>query len=861
MAIQDDFTIDYVDRKITYTTAFVDDRPPSIYTVNELYSFLQDTFDEPAQMDDPVPMSAQTPTQYTFIYPWFIDDESIKGLYGGSIQTSGWTAAGTTGITALRWQDAPSNVPDAGEIGQVMTGAGGATGVFLAFDATRQVIWVRDTNATAWVAGENVTGTDTDFNIMANNGISSGDTVWANLFSVGSLQTETEIYIGQEDDELGGTAFHDADADSRFERRIEKIAEWWDSDVDFATGSPNLLGGAGHFDVLIRTQELGVAIDSSNLAVFARQQSKIYSHFELVGGVGNFVVPFASTGADLNANSGSYNIGFDTGSGGKGQLDIGDVIENDAATPVGRLRAVVTAVVGTTSGDFDFYLIGEDEADGTLRQLIENEDVKVRGDAFQFLIDATGTPLTSINGGLAQGITVTFADFQVDVDEAGGTEEYAGQIDCNSVALADVYERMQFYTNRGNQDGTVAATPDTLLPGGGATAEGSEFYRAVGDLVFAYDGGIGTQPTEGNLVTNGAGAYGVVVSTTPGVTGTMVLTATKGTWAEDDSVAEIDAAASNEVFINEPVTGPRAITDKTDAPFGSFAGGRWFVAQGIVLVNVPAADANNWETIDLTGTRRAPPASRTITFAGLIANDRVFLAEVDTVGGIDVTKNQNGVGAAGAAVSDTTIPLDSTVALDVPTSGMVRVVDDSSTIGEEYRFDYSAVSGTNVTLRASANFTGTCEVAGASPTVLVDTGDFSANFGDNGELKTGMMIRDTTTGAFATVLRRIDANSIETTVLSSGTWATTNGWEANQVVVALVDADTIYFPYIDAVATGTSVAVTIKFVSITESIARMRFSDPDIGGQRVLPFELTGVQITDANLTITAIRTDDTIAS
>ena len=79
MAIQDDFTIDYVDQKITYTTPFVDDRPDptKIYTANELYSFLQDTFDEPAQMDDPIPMSAQTPTQYTLLYPWFIYNESL----------------------------------------------------------------------------------------------------------------------------------------------------------------------------------------------------------------------------------------------------------------------------------------------------------------------------------------------------------------------------------------------------------------------------------------------------------------------------------------------------------------------------------------------------------------------------------------------------------------------------------------------------------------------------------------------------------------------------------------------------------------------------------------------------------------
>lgn len=62
MAIQDDFSIDLVNSRITYTTNFVNDRPPNIYTVNQLYSWLQDTFDEPGYMQYTVPMSAQTPT-------------------------------------------------------------------------------------------------------------------------------------------------------------------------------------------------------------------------------------------------------------------------------------------------------------------------------------------------------------------------------------------------------------------------------------------------------------------------------------------------------------------------------------------------------------------------------------------------------------------------------------------------------------------------------------------------------------------------------------------------------------------------------------------------------------------------------
>jgi hypothetical protein len=125
-----------------------------------------------------------------------------------------------------------------------------------------------------------------------------------------------------------------------------------------------------------------------------------------------------------------------------------------------------------------------------------------------------------------------------------------------------------------------------------------------------------------------------------------------------------------------------------------------------------------------------------------------------------------------------------------------------------------------------------------------------------------MFIRNDTQSEYAIVLRKITNNQIETTPLTgSATWDNSETWTANAPVLALVDADTVYFPFIDDVATGTSIVKTIKFVITTETIARARFSDPDIGGQRIQPFVQPGVQITDANLTITAIRNDDLIAS
>src|SRR3989344_1969490 len=66
-------------------------------TVNLLYSALQNLFDELAQMDDGVPMSAQTPTEYTIGIidsgdkdPWFIDRTSVEHLTGGALKTASW---------------------------------------------------------------------------------------------------------------------------------------------------------------------------------------------------------------------------------------------------------------------------------------------------------------------------------------------------------------------------------------------------------------------------------------------------------------------------------------------------------------------------------------------------------------------------------------------------------------------------------------------------------------------------------------------------------------------------------------------------------------------------------------------------
>lgn len=81
MAIQDDWTVNYTAKTITHTSG------TTVYTVNSWYSWLMDLFDELSQMDDPVPVSAQTPTAYSFINGWTFGTPTtdIQFLNGGAI--------------------------------------------------------------------------------------------------------------------------------------------------------------------------------------------------------------------------------------------------------------------------------------------------------------------------------------------------------------------------------------------------------------------------------------------------------------------------------------------------------------------------------------------------------------------------------------------------------------------------------------------------------------------------------------------------------------------------------------------------------------------------------------------------------
>ncbi len=242
MAIADDVSIDYVNKIIGR------DSSPSatLYTVNELYSYLMDVFDELAQMDDQVPMSAQTPTSYTMINGWYIREDLTRQLKTGAIQTNGYT----DDIHILEL-DGTYNGPDEANIGDQVTDDSSDVGALVDYDNVAQKWFIRVGSSTP-IGDNSVMSINGDAGVTgdASGDSITGETIFANPYSLGSINGTPTLYIYQDG----------------------AVVDWSGYLVDQSWAD-------GHFDILIKTHEGDVDIDSQEITVFAREFGELYSNF------------------------------------------------------------------------------------------------------------------------------------------------------------------------------------------------------------------------------------------------------------------------------------------------------------------------------------------------------------------------------------------------------------------------------------------------------------------------------------------------------------------------------------------------------------------------------------------------------
>jgi hypothetical protein len=195
------------------------------------------------------------------------------------------------------------------------------------------------------------------------------------------------------------------------------------------------------------------------------------------------------------------------------------------------------------------------------------------------------------------------------------------------------------------------------------------------------------------------------------------------------------------------------------APLGTFAGGKFFGARGVLLTNI--TDSNNRQLIDSAGNIKIPPTTVSIVVSGVVSGDRVLVAR--SSGGV-INKSQFTL--AGAHSSATTVTVNEALGNDIPDSGNLRLGDSA--------FTYTGI------VRGSKQFTG------VSPALT----------GSNGAA--------------------------------------------------------LYQPYVDGVASGTSMSKSLVYASDFDVIARVR-------KKGILPFE-NSATVSSSGASISAIRTTDTIA-
>lgn len=712
-------------------------------TVNELYSALQDLFDELAQMDDGIPMSAQTPTEYTIgaidasdDTPWFIDDESIQHLKGGALKTSLWTrvtgAVGTGKPGIIKVAVSANAAIVYGDIGNSITATAGSSStgtlVDLQGSGASTILFIRPTDSTSthdWTGTTNITCNAHATGAMTCT-VYTGESLWANIYSLGSLAVDkgnnaiSDLYVYK-----NGT-------------KVQKLSsgvagyQWWPT---------------GHIDILMKVKEAGATtftgnthtsttidnlninagllrvgqpifgsgiaagttiasivsynsitisaatsstltgtalyantIDGANVTVFAREYDNTYDYFSVdLNTGGRNPIPLA-TGDDLNNHTGIKQY---SASAGSGTFQAGEIIYVGTWPSSVTAKGVVTAVTGTgASSVIKYYLIGDLTAiasGNTVTGVVSGATI-TNGTVAD---NAAGTNPASLTG---MAINSVIGGYGVDINNGNGTKYYSIQIDpgANKYVLSTMYEWTKYVTRRGSTD----TTNNNGING--------ECYIGP-DYKLSYTTLTGSQMTSGDTVFQAAtGAFGKVV--THDTTNKFIIVRnTRGSFGTG-TVYDVNAPTK----YTDSGTTAGSITPIKPNPYGTFAGGKFFAAPGVCFnnTNLAAGDIQAYQLTALDGTVQVPPNVVSVGITGLSVGDAAGVFQCrGSVGVVDKASYTMPTTTPGDTSIVVTNGTRTAIASDEPTAGFLRVVFTvSGTQKEEHRYRYSSWAGQTFTL-------------------------------------------------------------------------------------------------------------------------------------------------------------------
>lgn len=254
--------------------------------IQDLYSAIQDLMDNnTAGVGDYMawgtPMQAITPTSFRIGQiasndpdAWFIDPESVKHLTGGGLASTGWTYSTGVRKGVFKVHCSSLGTVVAGDVGFTASN-GTVTGVLLHVDTNNNELWIRPTDDTAthdWSTVSAGTITVNAHTATQDAAGTTGDNIWTNIFTLGTIVSGTQLYVAQDQTVISNSE-------------------------DSGGG---LWFGPGQIDILVLTTDQSVLLDSGFLTVYARQVNKLYDHFITDASAGGRSPVPLSTNNDLN---------------------------------------------------------------------------------------------------------------------------------------------------------------------------------------------------------------------------------------------------------------------------------------------------------------------------------------------------------------------------------------------------------------------------------------------------------------------------------------------------------------------------------------------------------------------------------
>jgi len=273
----------------------------------------------------------------------------------------------------------------------------------------------------------------------------------------------------------------------------------------------------------------------------------------------------------------------------------------------------------------------------------------------------------------------------IDVTGDGTPEPYYSNWDLGTQSKNDFYERLKWLVRRGSTE-TVYGLDQSTTP-----------FRGITHEINVDTGGGSFNWTEPEAVSwsGGTGQLIAVDDVDDTSTTKMWIQLLTGVAPTDGQVITGGSSGATNA-VNTTVT-----TRVVPVPFvGASTGSAIIGAYGL---GIESADLTASDLMtDLTGTANPPPNNVTFTVSGLVSAEDYVIVGPRLSTALD--KAQLGLNATLSAAAVGTIVCDSPIPSDTPSSGTIRVVNDS---GYEVRVAYASFTGSTFTLSGTYDFSGT----------------------------------------------------------------------------------------------------------------------------------------------------------